>query len=123
MDPSNPTNVAYSLPADAQAEQNRLNVQHYMLKTLVDGLYVVPDLVKKALDPTQRCQKCGVLDVGTGSGIWAVEMAKEFPSADVVGMDLVNPVNVTYVGCCPVASAPLLIYLGMRTSTGVVMLE
>ncbi|KAG9051432.1 hypothetical protein FS837_006608 [Tulasnella sp. UAMH 9824] len=84
--------VIYPLPADAQ-EHSRLDLQHHMLKVLVDGLYVPPDLVKKALDPTQRHQKCGVLDVGTGSGIWAVEMAKEFPSADVVGMDLVNPAN------------------------------
>lgn len=29
--------VPYSLPADAKAEHNRLNVQHYMLKTLVGG--------------------------------------------------------------------------------------
>ncbi|KAG8956777.1 hypothetical protein FRC04_000255 [Tulasnella sp. 424] len=64
-----------------------------MLKIVVGGLYPSPDLVKKALDPAQRDQKCGVLDIGTGSGIWAMEMAKEFPLADVVGMDLVDPVN------------------------------
>ncbi|KIO31030.1 hypothetical protein M407DRAFT_68389 [Tulasnella calospora MUT 4182] len=84
----------YDLPADVQ-EHNRLNLQHDLLKVLVDGLYVPPDLVKTALDPTQRGKKCSVMDVGTGSGIWAIEMAKEFPSADVVGMDLVNPANVT----------------------------
>ncbi|KAG8893892.1 hypothetical protein FRC00_009866 [Tulasnella sp. 408] len=82
----------YDLPADAQ-EHKRMDLQHNMLKALVGGLYVPPDLVKKALDPAQRHNKCSVLDVGTCSGIWAVEMAKEFPSAQVVGMDLVNPAN------------------------------
>ncbi|KAG9051433.1 hypothetical protein FS837_006609 [Tulasnella sp. UAMH 9824] len=82
----------YDLPADSQ-EHKRMDLQHAMLKALVDGLYVPPDLVRKALDPTQRHNKCSVLDVGTGSGIWAVEMAREFPSADVVGMDMVNPAN------------------------------
>ncbi|KAG8956778.1 hypothetical protein FRC04_000256 [Tulasnella sp. 424] len=64
-----------------------------MLKIVVGGLYASPDLVKKALDPVQRDRKCGVLDIGAGSGIWAMEMAKEFPLADVVGMDLVDPVS------------------------------
>ncbi|KAG8907422.1 hypothetical protein FRC01_007691, partial [Tulasnella sp. 417] len=84
----------YGLPADAQ-EHNRLNAQHNMIKALIDGLYFPPDLVKKALDPTDSSKRRGVMDVGAGSGIWAVEMAKEFPSAEVVGMDLVYPANLT----------------------------
>ncbi|KAG8956776.1 hypothetical protein FRC04_000254 [Tulasnella sp. 424] len=88
--------AAYDLPADAQ-EHSRLNIQHDMLKIVVGGLYPSPNLVKKALDPTERDQKCGVLDVGTGSGIWATEMAKEFPFADVVGIDLIDPVNANDV--------------------------
>ncbi|KAG8920560.1 hypothetical protein FRC00_009837, partial [Tulasnella sp. 408] len=102
----------YDLPADSQ-EHKRMDLQHNMLKALVGGLYVPPDLVRKALDPARRHNKCSILDVGTCSGIWlvlesrsfiarvsyssvcgrAVEMAKEFPSAEVVGMDLVNPAN------------------------------
>ncbi|KAG8923725.1 hypothetical protein FRC00_005934, partial [Tulasnella sp. 408] len=31
-------------------------------------------------------------DIGTGSGAWAIAMARQFPDADVVGLDLV-PVN------------------------------
>ncbi|KAG8898558.1 hypothetical protein FRC01_010860, partial [Tulasnella sp. 417] len=87
--------TAYDLPADAQ-EHNRLNTQHNMLKALIDGLYFPPDLVKKALDPTDSSKRRGVMDVGAGSGIWAVEMAKEFPSAEVVGMDLVYPANLIF---------------------------
>lgn len=29
-----------------------------------------------------------ILDVGTGTGIWAVDIAEKFPSAEVVGVDL-----------------------------------
>jgi methylase of polypeptide subunit release factors len=29
-----------------------------------------------------------ILDVGTGTGIWAIDMADKYPSAEVVGMDL-----------------------------------
>jgi methylase of polypeptide subunit release factors len=29
-----------------------------------------------------------ILDVGTGTGIWAVDMADRYPSADVLGIDL-----------------------------------
>jgi methylase of polypeptide subunit release factors len=29
-----------------------------------------------------------ILDVGTGTGIWAVDMADKYPSAEVLGIDL-----------------------------------
>jgi methylase of polypeptide subunit release factors len=28
------------------------------------------------------------LDVGTGTGIWAIDMADKYPSAEVLGIDL-----------------------------------
>jgi len=29
-----------------------------------------------------------VLDIGTGTGIWAIDMADTYPSAEVIGIDL-----------------------------------
>lgn len=29
-----------------------------------------------------------ILDVGTGTGIWAIEMGDDYPSAEVIGTDL-----------------------------------
>lgn len=29
-----------------------------------------------------------ILDVGTGTGIWAIEMADRYPSAEIIGTDL-----------------------------------
>ena len=45
-----------------------------------------------------------IVDIGTGNGIWALEMATEHPNAQVVGIDLkppmiqqAGPKNLRYV--------------------------
>ncbi|RDW74828.1 hypothetical protein BP6252_05970 [Coleophoma cylindrospora] len=68
----------YMLPND-ETEMNRLDIQHKMwCITLDDKLYLAP--LNKS---THR-----VLDLATGTGIWAVEFAKAYPSAEVLGTDL-----------------------------------
>ena len=68
---------AYILPNDAD-EQSRLDLQHHVQKLLLDGdLYMAP-----ITDPRN------VLDLGTGTGIWAIEFAKQHPSCNVIGSDL-----------------------------------
>ncbi|MGH2510652.1 MAG: class I SAM-dependent methyltransferase, partial [Ktedonobacteraceae bacterium] len=67
----------YQLPKDVQ-EDNRLNFQHYALFHAIGNHYVAP------INPPMQI----ILDVGTGTGIWAHEMASLFPKTVVVGLDL-----------------------------------
>ncbi|KIY72196.1 S-adenosyl-L-methionine-dependent methyltransferase [Cylindrobasidium torrendii FP15055 ss-10] len=79
----NALNTTYLLPADDE-EVRRSELHHRALKFVFDGRnYVGP--VRQAL---QFGQKRRVLDLGTGGGIWAVEMADEFKRADIIGVDL-----------------------------------
>jgi SAM-dependent methyltransferase len=68
----------YPLPNDDK-EQDRLDLLHHIWKLLLGGgLYVAP------IPPNPQ----RVLDFGTGTGIWAIDFADEFPSAKVIGTDL-----------------------------------
>ncbi len=68
----------YVLPSDDQ-EVNRLDFQHYMLRYALRGNYAAP-----------LSRPASILDVGSGTGRWAMEMAAYFPDANVIGVDLVN---------------------------------
>src|SRR5260370_23310926 len=68
--------MPYPLPKDT-SEINRLDFQHYLLRTGFRGNFAAP-----LADPTS------ILDVGCGSGRWAMELAAYFPIAQVVGVDL-----------------------------------
>lgn len=70
--------IPYVMPRDGE-ETNRLDFQHYLLRQVIQRNYAAP-----ITDPRQ------ILDVGTGTGRWAREMAQEFPRASVIGVD-VNP--------------------------------
>ncbi len=69
----------YMLPKDL-GESNRLDMQHYMLRYVLKGNFVAP--VRGPRD---------ILDVGCGTGRWGAEMAQQFPTANVVGVDIVPP--------------------------------
>jgi len=76
----------YMLPND-EAEQDRLDLHHHIFRLVLGGrLFRAPIDVKP-----QR-----VLDFGTGTGIWALDFADEFPSATVIGTDL-SPIQPTWV--------------------------
>jgi trans-aconitate methyltransferase len=66
------------MPND-DAELERLNIVHHMLKkALGNRIHLAP-----LPSGSQR-----VLDLGTGTGIWAIEMADTYPQAEILGNDL-----------------------------------
>ncbi|CAL8574501.1 hypothetical protein XPA_000459 [Xanthoria parietina] len=76
---------SYILPND-EAELDRLDVTHQKLKILLQ-------------DKLLRCpvQNPGrVLDVGTGTGIWAIEYGDDHPDTEILGTDL-SPTQPSWV--------------------------
>ncbi|KAL1384265.1 S-adenosyl-L-methionine-dependent methyltransferase [Phyllosticta capitalensis] len=63
---------------------HQLNRNHLWLLTLNDALFLAP-----LADP-QR-----VLDVGTGTGLWCIDMADRYPACEVIGTDL-SPTQVPF---------------------------
>ncbi|KAF8522258.1 S-adenosyl-L-methionine-dependent methyltransferase [Hysterangium stoloniferum] len=83
----------YPLPVDEE-EINRMNEEHRMLRYILHGPnYIGP--VKEVLEYSDERQR-RVLDCGTGTGIWAWEMADEFLHAEVIGVDVV-PIQPEYL--------------------------
>lgn len=77
---------AYVLPND-EDEQDRLDLLHHIFLMLLDGkLYASP--IENA---PQR-----VLDLGTGTGIWALDFGDENPGSEVIGTDL-SPIQPSWV--------------------------
>ncbi|KAL3471873.1 hypothetical protein BJX99DRAFT_250075 [Aspergillus californicus] len=69
--------TAYVYPND-EREMDRLDMQHHMCKLLTGGrLYFAP------LKNPRR-----ILDIGTGSGIWPIEISNIFPDTMITGTDL-----------------------------------
>ena len=52
------------------------------------------DIVNNLLAKREDTQPA-VLDIGTGSGTWAIDLANEFPHVQVVGMDIVPAISKT----------------------------
>ncbi|OTB01057.1 hypothetical protein M426DRAFT_26042 [Hypoxylon sp. CI-4A] len=75
----------YPFPND-DAEQEREDLQHAMVMLLCDG--------KLHYAPLQNPQS--VLDIGTGTGIWAIDMGDEYPAAEILGIDL-SPIQPIWV--------------------------
>lgn len=76
----------YPMPNDEQ-EADRLDLLHHLFRMMLNGdLYTapLPNYPKR------------ILDVGTGTGIWAIDIADQFPNATVVGTDL-SPIQPRWV--------------------------
>ncbi|KAK1826961.1 secondary metabolism regulator LAE1 [Podospora conica] len=77
----------YMLPNDEQ-EMLRLDLLHeVMTKRIGNRMFLAP------IDGTQVSR---ILDMGTGTGVWAMEVANSFPNAEVIGNDL-SPIQSHWV--------------------------
>ena len=78
---------SYNFPND-NSEQERLDIIHHICVRLLDG--------RLFLAPVEHLKLARVLDIGTGTGVWALDFADEFPSAEIVGNDL-SPIQPDWV--------------------------
>jgi len=72
---------AYAFPNDDD-ELDRMDLEHHIWLLLLGGNHYIAPLV----EPLK------ILDLGTGTGLWAIEVADKLPSAHVIGSDL-SPVQ------------------------------
>ncbi|KAH9218270.1 S-adenosyl-L-methionine-dependent methyltransferase [Leptodontidium sp. 2 PMI_412] len=78
----------YQYPND-ERENDRLNLQHHLCNLTFDGkLFTAPIPKEKRLHR--------VLDIGTGTGIWAIDFADEHPETKVLGVDL-SPIQPSFI--------------------------
>ncbi|KAK2669531.1 hypothetical protein RAB80_015057 [Fusarium oxysporum f. sp. vasinfectum] len=79
-------NAEYWASNDAQQNEAMDIIHHFLVLTLDGKLHLAPlkDDIKS------------VLDVGTGTGIWAIDFADEHPQAEVIGTDI-SPIQPSWV--------------------------
>jgi len=70
---------SYLIPNDLH-ESQRLDFQHFIMREAFQGNSIAP-----------ITHPLHILDVATGTGRWALEMARAFPDAEVVGVDMTSP--------------------------------
>ncbi|OTB02713.1 hypothetical protein M426DRAFT_193069 [Hypoxylon sp. CI-4A] len=76
----------YPIPND-ETEQNREDMKHAAILELTNGKYFYAPIG----DHPQK-----IIDLGTGTGTWAIEIADMFPGAEIVGCDL-SPIQPFWV--------------------------
>ncbi|RPA74047.1 S-adenosyl-L-methionine-dependent methyltransferase [Ascobolus immersus RN42] len=80
----------YVLPNDEQ-EQERLDLVHHAWTLGLKGeLHVAP------LPKAESDEKFTILDLGTGTGIWAIDMGDLYPNSEVLGIDC-SPIQPTWL--------------------------
>ncbi|CDO76333.1 hypothetical protein BN946_scf184795.g4 [Trametes cinnabarina] len=81
----------YPLPVDAE-EHQRQNGLNTLLRRLIGDLFVGPVRELLAFAPGEQRR---VVDLGTGTGQWVLDMAREFPHVRFHGVDIV-PIATRY---------------------------
>ncbi|KAK0726157.1 S-adenosyl-L-methionine-dependent methyltransferase [Lasiosphaeris hirsuta] len=79
--------LAYMLPND-EVEMDRLDLMHELLVTVIGS--------QLFLAPVDGQKMHRALDLGTGTGIWAIELADKFPNIQVTGNDL-SPIQPHWI--------------------------
>ncbi|KAJ5623543.1 hypothetical protein N7490_012148 [Penicillium lividum] len=74
----------YMMPNDEE-EQDRMDLAHHLWLMLLKG--------ELHNAPVKAPQK--ILDLGTGTGIWALDIAEKFPQAHVIGNDI-SPIQPSW---------------------------
>ncbi|KAK0654566.1 S-adenosyl-L-methionine-dependent methyltransferase [Cercophora samala] len=79
---------SYSFPND-EREQERLDLVHHVFYRIIgDRLFLAP------IDPNDGLR---ILDIGTGTGLWAIHLGEEYPGAkEIIGNDL-SPIQPSWV--------------------------
>ncbi|RSL41968.1 hypothetical protein CEP53_012453 [Fusarium sp. AF-6] len=79
-------NAQYWTPNDEHHNES-MDINHHLLSLSLSGkLHLAPlkDDIKK------------VVDIGTGTGIWAIDFADQYPNAEVIGTDI-SPIQPTWI--------------------------
>lgn len=74
----------YILPDDEQ-EQDRLDIKYASIQLVFSD--------ETTFAPVENPQQ--ILDIGTGTGIWAIDAGEQFPSATITAIDL-SPIQPTW---------------------------
>ncbi|CEI63417.1 unnamed protein product [Fusarium venenatum] len=90
----------YFAPNDEQQRES-IDISHHYLLLLLDGKLSLAHLNNDLEASHQICfHRCleltKVLDIGTGTGIWAIDFADQYPNAEVIGTDL-SPIQPSWV--------------------------
>lgn len=73
--------------ANDEKQNEAMNINHHILTLVTDGKHFLAPLNEKKIRT--------VLDVGTGTGIWAIDFADAFPHARVIGIDI-SPIQPSW---------------------------
>ncbi|CCC14944.1 unnamed protein product [Sordaria macrospora k-hell] len=81
------TDTEYWGPNDAKANE-LLDIMHATLVMLFDGKLYTSPLNEKEIK--------NAIDIGTGTGVWAIDFADDHPNCNVVGTDI-SPIQPTWL--------------------------